>query len=137
MIEEGSGVPKLRGKVVSGMGNFSIWIERLRDHYQRKTGMVLFPGTLNLQLEQPWLVPAGSLRLEGAEYEGTVTVNIVPCSVLGRRAFILRTTANDEGRGHHPQTIIEIATDIKLRDAHQLRDGDWVEVEITSEANAS
>jgi riboflavin kinase len=119
------------------MGNFSIWIDRLRGHYQRKTGMVLFPGTLNLQLEQPWLVPAGSLRLEGAEYGGTVTVNIVPCSVLGRKAFILRTTANDEGHGHHPQTIIEIATDIKLRDAHQLKDGDWVEVEITDEANAS
>lgn len=99
--------------------------------------MVLFPGTLNLQLEQPWLVPAGCLRLEAAEYGGTVTVNIVPCSVLGRRAFILRTTANDEGRGHHSQSIIEIATDVKLRDAHQLRDGDWVEVDIWDEANAS
>lgn len=130
-------MPKLRGRVVSGMGSFSIWIERLRDHYQRKTGMVLFPGTLNLQLGQPWFVPAGSLRLEGAEYGGTVTVNIIPCSVFGRRAFILRTTANDEGRGHHPQTIIEIATDIKLRDAHALKDGDWIEVEIANEVNAS
>ena len=127
----------MRGKVVSGMGNFSIWIERLRDHYQRKTGMVLFPGTLNLQLDQPWFVPAGSLQLEGAEYGGTVTVNIVPCSVFGRRAFILRTAANNEGRGHHPQNIIEIATDTKLRDAHQLRDGDWVEVQIMDQVNAS
>lgn len=130
-------MPKIRGRVVSGVGNFSIWIERLRDHYQSKTGMVLFPGTLNLQLEQPWFAPTGCLRLEGAEYRGTVTVNIVPCSVLGRRAFILRTTANDEGHGHHSQNIIEIATDIKLRDAHQLRDGDWVEVEITDEATTS
>ena len=128
---------KLRGTVVSGMGNFSIWIERLRDHYQAKTGMELFPGTLNLQLECPWLAPEGCLRLEGAEYGGTVTVNIVPCSVLGRPAFILRTTANNEGRGHHPQTIIEIATDVKLRDAYQLKDGDRIEVEITDEANAS
>nr|WP_109489103.1 DUF120 domain-containing protein [Occallatibacter savannae] len=119
------------------MGNFSIWIERLQDHYQRKTGMLLFPGTLNLQLDQPWFVPPGSLRLEGAEYGGTVTVHIVPCSIFGRHAFILRTAANDEGRGHHPQTTIEIATDTKLRDAHQLRDGDWVEVEISDEAVAS
>lgn len=130
-------MPTLRGRVVSGMGNFSIWIEKLRDHYQRKTGMVLFPGTLNLQLEQPWFVPAGSLQLQGAEYGGTVTVHIVPCSVLGRRAFILRTTANNEGRGHHPQNIVEIATNVKLRDAHELRDGDWVEVEITDEVKAS
>ena len=128
---------KLRGRVVSGMGNFSFWIEKLRNHYLRKTGMLLFPGTLNLQLEEPWFVPPGCLRLEGAEYGGTVTVNIVPCSVLGRAAFILRTTANEEGRGHHPRTIIEIATDVKLRDAHQLSDGDWVDVEITDEAGIS
>jgi riboflavin kinase len=130
-------VLRLRGKVVSGMGNFAIWIERLREYYLRKTGMLLFPGTLNLQLEQPWFVPPDCLRLEGAEYGGTVTVNIVPCSTFGRRAFILRTAANEEGRGHHPRTIIEIATDAMLRDAHQLRDGDWVEVEITDERPVS
>ena len=128
---------KLRGRVVSGMGSFSFWIEKLRDHYLRKTGMLLFPGTLNLRLEEPWFVPPGCLRLEGAEYGGTVTVNIVPCSVFGRPAFILRTTANEEGCGHHPRTIIEIATDVKLRDAHQLSDGDWVDVEMTDEAAVS
>ena len=74
-------MPKMRGKVVSGMGSFSIWIDRLRDHYQRKTGMVLFPGTLNLQLEQPWFVPAGSLRLEGTEYGGAVSRT--HCALLG------------------------------------------------------
>ena len=124
-------MPKIRRRVVSGMGDFSIWIERLHEHYLRKTGMPLFPGTLNLQLEVPWFSPPGCLRLEGVEYDGTVTVNIVPCPVFGRQAFILRTTANEEGRGHHPQTIIEIACDVKLRDTYQLRDGDWVEVEIT------
>lgn len=120
----------IRGRVVSGMGNFSIWIERLRDHYLRKTGMLLFPGTLNLQLDEPWFVPAGCLRLEGAEYGGTVTVNLVPCTIFGRPAFILRTQANEEGRGHHPRTILEVATDVKLRDTYRLRDGDLVEVEI-------
>ena len=130
-------MPTLRGRVVSGMGNFSVWIERLREHYLRKTGMLPFPGTLNLQLDEPWFVPAGCLRLEAAEYGGTVTVNIVPCSVFGRRAVILRTIANEEGRGHHPRTIIEIATDVKLRDAHQLKDGDCVEVEIAGEATLS
>ena len=130
-------MPKVRGRVVSGMGNFSVWIDRLSDHYQRKTGMLLFPGTLNVELEQPWFVPPGCPRLDAAEYGGTVTVHIVPCSIFGRRAFILRTAANEEGRGHHPRTIIEIATDVKLRDAHQLKDGDWVNVEIASEAVCS
>jgi len=118
----------LRGKIVSGMGNFSYWIEKLHDHYLRKTGMSLFPGTLNLQLDEPYTLPVDVIRLEGQEYGGTVSVNIVPCSVFGRTAFILRTDANEQGRGHHPRTIVEIATDVKLRDHYHLSDGDIFEI---------
>lgn len=121
----------LRGRVVSGVGNFSFWIDKLRDHYAGKTGMQLFPGTLNLHLDEPWTLPPERLRLEAQEYGGTVSVNLVPCTVFGRRAFILRTDANEEGRGHHPRTIIEIATDVKLRDEYNLQDGDTVEVEVS------
>jgi riboflavin kinase, archaea type len=120
----------LSGKVVSGMGNFSYWIDKLQGHYFRKTGMKFFPGTLNVQLERPYSLPDQVIRLEGDEYGGTVSVNIVPCTILGRSAFLLRTDANEQGRGHHPRTIIEIATDLKLRDHFQLQDGDLVEIEI-------
>ncbi|HUN83213.1 MAG TPA: DUF120 domain-containing protein [Terracidiphilus sp.] len=123
----------LRGKVVSGMGNFSYWIEKLGVHYQRKTGMNLFPGTLNVQLDEPYTLPRQVVRLEAQEYAGTVSVNIVPCSIRGKSAFILRTDANEEGRGHHPKTIIEIATDVKLRDCFNLCDGDIVEIETSDE----
>ena len=119
----------LRGKVVSGLGNFSYWIEKLAEHYQRKTGMKLFPGTLNVELEQPYTLPKQVVRLEGWEYAGSVSVNIVPCSILGKSGFILRTDANEEGGGHHPKTIIEVATDVKLRDYFNLSDGDMVEIE--------
>ncbi len=119
----------LRGKVVSGIGNFSFWIDKLHDHYLRKTGMDLFPGTLNVSLAYPYTVPKDVLRLEGEEYGGDVSVNLVPCSIFGRRAFILRTDANEQGRGHHPNTIVEIATDVKLRDRYHLNDGDDVEIE--------
>jgi riboflavin kinase len=125
----------LRGKVVSGMGNFSYWIEKLQDHYERKTGMRLFPGTLNVELDEPYSLPRQVIRLEGSEYGGTVSVNMVPCRIQrpdgeGRRAFLLRTDANEEGRGHHPKTIVEIATDVKLREYLHLQDGDVVEIEI-------
>jgi riboflavin kinase, archaea type len=119
----------LRGKVVSGTGNFSYWIEKLHHHYFRQTGMKLFPGTLNVQLDEPYALPNPIIRLEGEEYGGSVSVNIVPCSILGKSAFILRTDANEEGRGHHPRTIIEVATDVKLRDHFHLEDGDIVETE--------
>ena len=123
----------LRGKVVSGMGNFSYWIEKLADHYQRKTGMQLFPGTLNVELEKPYTLPKQAVRLEGWEYAGSVSVNIVPCSIFGKSGFILRTDANEQGRGHHPKTIIEVATDVKLRDHFNLSDGDMVEIETSSD----
>lgn len=120
----------LRGKVVSGMGNFSYWIEKLQEHYRSKTGMNLFPGTLNVQLEEPYSLPQRVIRLEGQEYGGDVSVSMVPCSIRGKRAFLLRTDANEQERGHHPKTIVEIATDIRLRDHFDLNDGDQVEIEI-------
>ena len=127
---------ELRGEVVSGMGNFSYWIERLRDHYLRKTGMAFYPGTLNIRLKAPYSLPGRVIRLEASEYGGTVSVNMVSCVIRaagnrdGRRAFLLRTDANEDGRGHHPKTIIEIACDVRLRDFFDLRDGDAVEIDV-------
>jgi riboflavin kinase len=123
-------VPILRGVVVSGMGNFSFWLEKLESYYTQKTGMRLFPGTLNLRLDQPYSLPADVIRLEKEEYGGTVSVSMVRCRIFDRPAFLLRTDANEAGRGHHPKNVIEIATDIKLRDLYHLRDGDEVEVHL-------
>lgn len=77
----------LRGAVVSGQGNFSYWIEQLQEHYTQKTGMRLFPGTLNILLDSPYVLPPQRLRLEKEEYGGAVSVNIVPCRIFGRAAF--------------------------------------------------
>jgi riboflavin kinase len=122
-------------------GNFSYWIEKLQEHYLRKTGMRFYPGTLNVRLDAPYSLPKRVIRLEASEYGGTVSVNMVPCLIRipgqvihgqigGRQAFLLRTDANEEGRGHHPKTIVEIATDVRLRDYFGLQDGDLVEIEI-------
>ena len=123
-------MPVLRGVVVSGMGNFSFWLEKLESFYTGKTGMRLFPGTLNLRLAEPYSLPVEVIRLEKEEYGGTVSVSMVPCRVFERRAFLLRTDANEAGTGHHPKSIIEIATDVKLRDTYGLCDGDEVEVHL-------
>jgi riboflavin kinase, archaea type len=68
--------------------------------------------------------------LEAHEYGDTVGVSMVPCRVLGRRGFILRTDANNDGTGRHPQTVVEIASDVKLRDEYNLADGDEISVEV-------
>jgi riboflavin kinase, archaea type len=134
---EGRNMKVLRGRVVSGQGNFSYWIGQLQEHYKRKTGMVLYPGTLNIELAEPFSFPADVLRLEGSEYGGRVSVNILPCSVRGKPAFILRTDLNESGKGPHPKTIVEIATDVRLRDYFSLSDGDALEVEMIEEQRAT
>jgi riboflavin kinase len=122
----------LRGKVESGIGDFGGWIEKLHAQYERRTGMKLYPGTLNIRLIEPYTVPTGCARLEAGEYGGSVSVNIVPCWILGRRAFILRTDGNESGKGRHPRTVLEIASDVKLRDEYNLVDGDEVSIEVES-----
>ena len=116
--------------VVSGLGDFAHWMEKLEEHYSRKTGMRLFPGTLNILLDYPYSLPPDVIRLEKEEYGGTVSVSLVPCRIFARRAFLLRTDANEAGHGDHPRTLIEIATDVNLRGQYKLNDGDRVTVEI-------
>ena len=121
---------RLRGRVVSGVGSFGEWIGRLTDLYEQKTGMRLYPGTLNVELPAEYRLPPEVIRLEGDEYGGRVSISLVPCRIFDRRAFLLRTDQNEEGTGHHPRNVIEIATNVRLRDTYGLSDGDWVEVEL-------
>src|SRR5207244_12161886 len=81
----------LRGEIRTGVGNFSYWLGKLKPYYTRKTGMRLFPGTLNVHLTSgSYRTPTNALRLEKEEYGGRVSVSIVPCEIAGRKAFILR-----------------------------------------------
>jgi CTP-dependent riboflavin kinase len=96
---------RLRGRVVSGRGDFSYWIEKLSSHYQQKTGMRLYPGTLNLQLDHPYSLPKEVIRLEAHEYGGRVSVSLVSCMVFDRKAFLIRTDQNEAGTGHHRERL--------------------------------
>ena len=120
----------LRGRVVSGRADFGVWIERLNRLYEQKTGMSLYPGTLNVELSSPYSLPQQVIRLEASEYGGAVSVSIVPCRIFDRPAFLLRTDQNEQGTGHHPRNIIEIASDVRLRDMYHLKDGDFVEIQF-------
>nr|AIA12116.1 protein of unknown function DUF120 [uncultured bacterium] len=123
----------LTGKVVSGAGNFSQWIEKLKEPYQKKTGLQLFPGTLNVQLGEEYSIPPNAIRLEAEEYGGTVSINIVACRIFGEDAVILRTDRNERGEGLHPKTLVEVACEVKLRDKYNLKDGDIVQIEVSAD----
>src|SRR6266550_1856985 len=122
----------LRGEIRSGKGNCSYWLGKLERFYNRKTGTRLFPGTLNVHLTSgSYRTPANALRLEKEEYGGRVSVSVVPCKIVGRKAFILRPDTDTGKHGDPPERILEIATDVNLRDTYRLKDGDIVEIEVS------
>jgi CTP-dependent riboflavin kinase len=123
----------LRGRVSTGKGDFGHWIKRLRQHYASLTGTSLFPGTLNLQLDRHFELPKRQIRLESTVYGGDVSVNIVPCRFMGRRAFILCTDPDNTPE----RTMLEIASDLNLRSAYGLVDGQIVEVEVEEEPDVN
>jgi riboflavin kinase, archaea type len=118
----------LRGRVAGGIGDLAHWMIEYADVYERKMGVRLYPGSLNVVLPEPWIVVDPPLRLE-ASVVG-VGMNIVPCEIEGVEAFILRTDKNNDGRGDHEPNVIEIAAPVHLRSVLGLQDGDEVEVVV-------
>lgn len=118
----------LRGRVASGTGDLAEWMRRHASLYERVTGARLYPGSLNVVLDEPWTVHHAPLRLDPPEYG--VAMNIVPCHINGLAGFILRTDKNNTGEGAHPPNVIEVAASVHLRSALGVADGDEVEVVI-------
>ena len=114
----------------AGRGDLAQWMVEHADSYERVTGVRLFPGSLNVVLDHEWTLPTQRLRIEPAQNGGRVRMNIVPCTICGIDAFILRTDENEAGSGHHGREVLEIAAAVRLRDALHLEDGDRVDVTI-------
>jgi riboflavin kinase len=123
----------LRGRVSGGIGGHAHWMTVHAELYEAKTGVRLYPGSLNVVLDYAWHVGTQSVRLEPPEYG--VGLSIVPCTINGLDAFILRTDKNDRGEGDHPPNILEIAASARLRDTLGLQDGDEVEIVVAEEVN--
>jgi len=93
--------------------------------------MKLYPGTLNIHLiDASFITPIDAIRLEKEEYGGSVSVSISPCKIFGKKAFILRPDTDTGKLGDPPEKILEIATDVPLRETYNLKDGDIIQVEI-------
>jgi riboflavin kinase, archaea type len=122
---------KLRGEIKAGKNDFSGWMDKLSSYYTQKTGMKFFPGTLNVHLiNYKYYFPQDCIRLEKEEYGGIVSISMIQCRIFDRDAYILRTDSDTGKHGYLPEQILEIATDIKLREEYKLKDGDIVEIEV-------
>ena len=121
----------LTGTVRSGKGNFSNWMEELQTLYTAKSGVALYPGSLDIELAVSYDLPTkGVILLEKEEYGGRVSVSLLPCSVSGIQGCIMRIDPNADGTGDHPKTIIDAAAQVRLRDALNVSDGDIVTIKV-------
>jgi len=79
-------------------------------------------------LDSPWTLPTERLRLE-PDVVG-VGVNLVPCRIFDRAAFIFRTDDHESWIEQH--RVIEVLAAVRLRDAYALDDGDRVTIELST-----
>ena len=127
---------RLVGTVEAGTQNASIWLTRFNAAYERKLGMPVFPGSLNLRLRHAfdWTDPRyepALIRFDRSEYGGERDILFLPCrleTLENRPAFLWTTTTP---RDEPAQSLVEIVADIPLRATFGLRDGDFLTVELT------
>ena len=120
---------KLKGRVKSGLGNANIWVKKAYKVFEEKYNMKLFLGTLNIELDRE-IVLDDNEKILPSEYGGDFNVLVKECKILGHRGYILRTEKNNKKNGDHPLNIIEIVTDINMRETYNLKDGDKVVIDL-------
>ena len=121
----------LTGTVRSGKGNFSYCMEKLQTLCNARTGVALYPGSLDSDLAVSYDLPVKDvIWLEKEAYGGRVSVSLLPCAVSGIEGFIMRPDPNADGTGDHPKTIIEVAAQVRLRDALNVSDVDFVTIKV-------
>lgn len=118
---------ELKGNVVSGLGNASFWVEKASRVFKEKYGMELFLGTLNIKLKNSYILDSKDKILPN-EYGGEYVVLVKKVLFFDNEVYILRPEINNADGGHHPLNIIEIVSDINLREKYHLKDGDEVSI---------
>ena len=111
------------------------WISST-SHIPKKTGMAIFPGSLNLALNEnfDWFQPAYQAKIiwfGKEEYGGERDILLLPCKLinLGNKSTFLWTPTT-AARDRLDPWVVEIITDVKLREAYGLTDGSTVEIEL-------
>lgn len=126
---------KISGKLVSGSGEGRYYIEqdRYQKQFKEKLGFEPYPGTIDLELEDESLNTKERLEnLQGKKIEGFSTeersfgeVKCFPARIMGEKAAVTLPS-----RTHHEDNIIEIISEVKVREKYDLKDGDETQVEV-------
>lgn len=117
-----------KGEVFTGIGVAKTRVEQNLDAYKQATGMDLLPGTLNVRLTEPFVVPSDSLYIPPDKIKPTEN---------NRGITLIETVLGDEkvvimhpDRPIYEPNVIEIMAPFNLRNRFKLKDGDEVQIEV-------
>ena len=104
----------LAGKVQTGLGGASRWLKLFNAAYSEKLGISVFPGSLNIALDQvfDWFetrYEAHRIWFGREEYGGE---RDILAAVVGIH------------------WVVEVVSDVELRDHFGLQDGDVIEIRV-------
>lgn len=111
----------IEGRVTSGLGTAKMWVSKIDDILKQKTGMKVFHGTLNIKLEENYIVEPDFI-ITPEQYGGTENVLVKKCKIFEDEAYIVRAEKNQVGNGDHSLKIVEIVSNINLRKTYKLKD---------------
>jgi len=132
---------RLSGHLQSGKGDASRWLALFNAEYSHKTGMAIFPGSLNVALEAPfdWFAPEIERRtiwFGRDEYGGERDILLVPCvlaNLNGERAMLWTPTT--AARDRPDPWVVEVIAGVNLRATYRLSDGDVVDILVVSDGS--
>lgn len=128
----------LDGNITSGIGVAKRWVKMVEDIFKEKLNIELFPGTLNIKLLTNYKVKSDMIIMP-EEYGGTQNVLVQRCNIVNKQknikkeTFIVRAAKNETKEGDHGTDILEIVSDVNLRETFNLQDNDYIQIEINND----
>ena len=122
----------LVGVVTDGYGHASHTLERARPRIAELMGVkALHPGTLNVTLSHPYQMD-NTIQLHPSEVNDVDLLVLQRCKIGGYRCALVRPYLNQPhvGWDSNPPTVLELMSEVCLRDALKLATGDAVTVEV-------
>ena len=119
---------RIQGKIISGLGRGSYFIEKYKSKLEKELGWTPFLGTLNVQLEEDFKITKENTLLIQKFTQNRKIFNeilIKPCKIEDLKSAITIPVKTS-----HKNTIIEIISASNLRKKLNLKDGSVIKIEI-------
>ena len=96
--------------------------------YKQKSGMDLYPGTLNVRLDEDFLIPDKSIFIDKKDIKPDISkrnIRLIPAKFRDIEVIIMSPEPL-----FYDKNIIEVMAVENLREKYNLKDGDEVEIEL-------